>query len=99
LHKSSLALKTIIDEKNYHLPIIHSEADYKQFVLLGDTLQIKIFLEKISQHTFTLNYTLLNKHSQLLDPLVARAQTVHISIEKKSLNKIELPEEVRQLFV
>jgi len=92
---NSLSLKTLFDEKSYHLPIIHSEADYKHFMLLGDSIHIELFLDKITQHTFSLNYTLLNEQDQLL----ANAQTIHISIDKKSLKKIKLPEEIRQLFI
>lgn len=95
LQAFSLSLKTMLDERNYHLPIVHSEADYKQFILLGDIILIEIYLEKQTQHTFSLNYTLLNQQSQLL----ASAQTIHISIDKKSLKKIKLPEEIRQLFI
>lgn len=94
MQTSSLSLKTLLNEKNYHLPIVHSEADYKQFILLGDIIQIELFLEKTTQHTFTLNYKLLNEKSQI----VANAKTIHISIDKQSLKKIKLPEEITQLF-
>ncbi|MFK5894749.1 MAG: thioesterase family protein [Pseudomonadota bacterium] len=92
--ESSLSLKKLLDEKNYHLPIIHSEADYKQVILLGDMIQIQLFLDNISQHTFTLNYELSNVKKQI----IAHAKTVHISIKKSSTKKINLPEEVIQIF-
>ena len=90
MHISSLSLKKIIDEKNYFLPIIHSEADYKQFMLLGDMIQIQLFLDNTSQHTFTLRYELYNEKEQI----TALAKTVHLSIEKTTTQKINLPDEL-----
>ena len=94
MHTSSLSLKKIIDEKNYFLPIIHSEADYKQFMLLGDMIQIQIFLDSTSQHTFSLSYELYNEK----DHITALAKTVHLSIDKTSTQKIKLPDELIHLF-
>ncbi len=94
MHESSLSLIKILNEKNYYIPIIHSEADYKQVILLGDKIQIQIFLDNTSQHTFTLVYELYNKKQQI----IASAKTVHISIKNSSSRKINLPNELINAF-
>lgn len=91
---SSLPLQTLLASKSYHLPIIHSEADYKQVMQLGDNIEIQLFLEKTSTHTFSLCYLFYNPKQVLL----ASAKTVHISIDKNTRYKIPLPQEISKLF-
>ncbi|MFK5984047.1 MAG: thioesterase family protein [Pseudomonadota bacterium] len=92
---ASLPLTDLLATKHYHLPIIHSEADYKQAMRLGENIEIQLFLEKTSVYTFTLSYLLYNPKQVLL----ANAKTVHIAIDKTTHYKIPLPDEISQLFI
>jgi 1,4-dihydroxy-2-naphthoyl-CoA hydrolase len=80
-------LSRFIQELNYALPIVHAEADYKIPLTAGDQIKINVTVTKIGNSSFTLAYTLLNKKNVE----VGTANTIHVSIDKDSKKKINLP--------
>ena len=77
--------------KDYFLPIVHVESDYKLPLFVGDLLEIQIVVEDIGQTSFTFGYTILNHKKEC----VGTAKTVHVTISKKTHKKIPLPKEMR----
>lgn len=82
----------LIKEKDFFLPIVHAEADFKAPLFVGDLIEIKVKVEKIGKTSFTFTYQLLNAK----DILVGTAQTVHVTMDKKSQTKIPLPSSLRE---
>ena len=85
------SLAHIIRESDYLLPITHAEADYRGRLALGDTFTISLEVE-IGETSFTVTYFLKDVHGKV----AAELRTVHASVDKKTLERIPLPEEVRK---
>ena len=81
----------LIREKEFFLPIVHTESDYKLPLFVGDLIEVQVFVEKIGKTSFTLSYKLLDTSQRL----VGSAQTVHVTIDKATRKKIPLPLDLR----
>ncbi|HBR14038.1 MAG TPA: acyl-CoA thioesterase [Candidatus Omnitrophica bacterium] len=81
----------LIRNKDFFLPIVHAEADYKLPLFVGDCIEIQVVVENVGQTSFTFAYKLLNAAGEL----VGTAKTVHVTIHKSSHQKIPLPEDMR----
>ena len=81
----------LIREKEFFLPIVHTESDYKLPLFVGDLIEVQVFVEKIGKTSFTLSYKLLDTSQRL----VGSAQTVHVTIDKATRKKILLPLDLR----
>lgn len=84
-------LGDIIDNSDYLVLIIHSEADYRQPIRAGQLVNVAIVVNKIKNSSFVLNYTLTNDKNEK----VANLQTVHVAIDKANGKKISLPDKFR----
>ncbi len=82
----------LIKHKDYFLPIVHAQADYKAPLFVGDRVTIQVKVEHIGTTSFTFGYTLLNDRNKL----VGTAKTVHVTMAKKSQKKIPLPRDMRK---
>ena len=91
LEQMGLGFAELIKNKDYFLPIVHVESDYKLPLFVGDLLEIQIVVEDIGQTSFTFGYTILNHKKEC----VGTAKTVHVTISKKTHKKIPLPKEMR----
>ncbi|MCX6835249.1 MAG: thioesterase family protein [candidate division Zixibacteria bacterium] len=74
------------------IPVVHAEADYMQPLVVGDKLTIELTAAKISMHSFVLKYQLCRPDSIL----VATVSTVHVTTDRATNEKIELPVSLRQ---
>ena len=81
----------LIRHKEFFLPIVHAESDYKMPLFVGDLIEIQVIVEKVGETSFTFAYKLLNTQQQL----VGTARTVHVTIDKKTRQKIPLPPDMR----
>ena len=92
LESCGLTFADILDRGEILIPIVHASADYLKPLAVGDRLTVELVASKISTHSFVLNYRLLDTDREL----VGRAETVHVTVERGSRKKIELPEKLRQ---
>jgi 1,4-dihydroxy-2-naphthoyl-CoA hydrolase len=76
---------------DFYIPIIHAEADFLQPLKVGDTIEIALNVARVGQTSFTLQYTLVD----LDGTAVGTARTVHVTIDPRSLKKIDLPEKFK----
>jgi len=81
----------LIREKEFFLPIVHCESDFKSPLFVGDLIEIHVEVTKVGKTSFVLNFCLLDASQKT----VGTAQTVHVSIDKSSRKKIPLPTELR----
>ena len=86
------SLNQIITVEPFLVPIVHAESDYSSKLAVGDQLEAALESLEIGNTSFTLNYSLTGDRGQT----IGRAQTVHVAIDKKSHEKIPLPDEFRQ---
>jgi len=87
MQHNKLDLSDILKQGEYLLPIISSSAEYKKAMILGQTINIALSVEKVSTSAFTLAYEFSDQQGKLL----ATVQTVHVSISTHSKSKIALP--------
>lgn len=84
-------LAEIIREKDYFIPIVHSEADYKSPLAVGDLVEIQTEVANVGKTSFTLSYKLLNT----MQEIVGTAQTVHVAVDKATRKKLPLPPDLQ----
>ncbi len=84
-------LGDIIDKSDYLILIVHSEADYRQPIRTGQSININMTVDKIKNSSFVLNYVITNEKEER----IANLQTVHVAIDKSNGKKISLPAELR----
>jgi 1,4-dihydroxy-2-naphthoyl-CoA hydrolase len=98
LEKLGFGFAELIRNRDFFLPIVHAEADYKLPLFVGDPVEIQVTVESVGTTSFTFAYKLLNAKQQL----VGTAKTVHVTIDNKTHTKISLPplmrEKIMELF-
>jgi len=83
------------EERDFYLPIVHTEADFFQPLAVGDTVEIILKIEAVGNSSFTLAYTL----TDLDGIVVGTARTVHVTVDPATWKKIPLPEAFRKALV
>jgi len=78
-------------KKDYFLPIVHAESDFKSPLFVGDRITIEVKIAKIGNSSFTFSYTLYDQNKKI----VGTGKTVHVTVDKKSRTKISLPSDIR----
>lgn len=84
------SIAKIIREKDYFLPIVHSETDYKIPLSVGDRIEIQTSIAHVGKTSFTLSYKILDAAQNI----VGTAKTVHVSVDKEIRKKISLPDDL-----
>ncbi len=92
LESIGFSFARLLLEKDYFLPIVHAESDYKAPLFVGDRVTIEIKIGKIGDTSFTFEYILRNDEQKI----VGTGKTVHVTINKKTRTKISLPPDMRQ---
>jgi 1,4-dihydroxy-2-naphthoyl-CoA hydrolase len=85
----------ILQSEDFLLPIVHAEADYKARLQVGDSLTIRLTVEKIGDSSFVL----LNSLSNTDGKSVGTVRTVHVCTDKGTGKKRSLPDELRRGLV
>ena len=94
LTQKAQSIKQILNS-DIILPISHTEADFKAPVVLNETLNIEIYLQKIERDGFILNYQFIDSEKKIR----ASAQTQHVCLDSKSKQRKSLPESLQQMLV
>lgn len=92
LDSLGLGLPVVLKKKNYFLPIVHAQSDYKKPLFVGDHLKVELQVKHLGKTSLSLSYRLFNQKNVL----VGSAQTVHVAVAKKTGKKISLPAEIRK---
>jgi len=90
LRHAGLDVRTIITKSDFLFPFVHSEADYRKMITVGEELEIRVNVEKIGKSSFTLLFRFINSNQEE----AAVVKTVSVSVDKKSGQKIPLPEQL-----
>jgi YbgC/YbaW family acyl-CoA thioester hydrolase len=92
---NGLSLRTLIDERSFLLPIVHTEADFFAPIRVGDSVDIELKLSRLGCKSFHLSYQF---YSSMESKLVGSAITVHVFISKESGQSIPIPQEFLSLL-
>ena len=76
-----------------HLPIVHSEADYKAPLRLDDPLEVFVSCTRLGERSFTMSYDFISLQKQL-----ARLHTVHVAVASSTdaSQAVSLPSALRE---
>ena len=86
------SLRYVLDEADNLILIVHSEADYKKSLYLGDKFQISLQVTKIGNSSFELSYTFADSNENI----VASVKTVHVVVSKEKSKPTRIPETLKE---
>lgn len=81
------SIREILQKRDYALPILHAETDFRQPLRVGDEVEIELLAERIGDTSFTLKHRVHHESR-----IVGQGKTVHACIDPKSGQKTPLPE-------
>lgn len=84
-------LSHIIGEADFLVLIAHAEADYEKPLRLGEKLTVELTVENVGQTSFALSYLVKDAQNET----AATVKTIHVAVDKKSGDKVPLPEKLR----
>jgi 1,4-dihydroxy-2-naphthoyl-CoA hydrolase len=76
---------------DYIVPIIHSEAKYRNPFAYGQTANIELKVTSLKNSSFELRYECKNERGNLC----TEVKTVHVSVDKNTWKKKPLTEEIK----
>ena len=85
-------VRAIIFKTDFILPFVHTEADYRSPLTVGDEIEIRIETEKLGTTSMSLVYHIMKTNGTE----AVTARTVSVSVERKSFTKIPLPDPLRK---
>ncbi|MDC1067934.1 thioesterase family protein [Candidatus Kapabacteria bacterium] len=81
----------IINKSEIIYPLVSSSAKYKAPLRLGDKIDVKLQLDSITNSSFTIEYIFIKNGESCTS-----VSTTHVSISKKSWEKVGIPEFFRK---
>lgn len=81
--------------KDYGFVFVHAESDYIAPLRVGDKISVQVIVSKIGETSFEFSFTLLKTNTQ---EVVGKGKTNHVTINKKSFQKIKIPDELRLIL-
>lgn len=82
-------LRFILDDADYLILIVHTEADYKSSLRLNDDYNLELSVTNIGRTSFTLRYDYLKD-----DKLAAMVSTTHVVVNKERHKPMAIPEKL-----
>jgi YbgC/YbaW family acyl-CoA thioester hydrolase len=79
------------NNSDYVVPITSSEAKYHKPIKYGETITIELTIEQLKTSSFELGYLCKNESGEVC----MKVKTIHVSVDKQSWKKRELPKEVK----
>lgn len=92
LNSIGFPMRWLVDGTVHRLLIVHTEADYRKSLRVGDNLTVLLQVKAITKHSFTMHYDL--KDAQ--DQVVGSAETVHVAVDPQTGQKTELSPKLRK---
>ena len=85
-------LATVTRKSEYHLPVVHAEADYRVPLRLGDTIDIQLKVTHVGNSSLTFQADIL-KQGKIRAGCV---KVVHVSVDAHTRKKTPLPASLRK---
>ena len=83
--------------KDYLIPLIKSEAEYRGSLAPGQNYEIQVFFSLIKTSSFEVTYQIVNPADSDRKPLIT-VKTVHVCLHATSKAKTALPQAWEQIF-
>ncbi len=95
LRASGCPLGSLLQTKDYLLPIVRAEADYTASLMVGDQIEIRLTVEQIGSTSFQLGYRFFDLGKQRESGSV---RITHVAVSKKEKTSIPIPLELLQIL-
>ncbi len=82
-------------DKEFAIPIVHTEANYLKPILPSTQLKVELTVEELKESSFALEYFFINGNQTIL----AKAKTVHVFVSKKEWKKTPIPADVKSYLM
>lgn len=79
------------NNEKYVVPIIKSDSTYIKPMKYGDSININVNVSELRTSSFELSYNMVSAEGELL----CSVKTVHVFVDKKSWEKIKIPEYIK----
>ena len=80
-------------DRDFSLPVIHTEADYSIPIKVGTELHAEIFVSQLRTSSFEILCKLYQN-----DQLAASTKTVHVCVSMNKFEKVKLPDELEKIL-
>lgn len=90
----NLDLHKMFLEKGTALPVVHSEADYKKSIKLGEIVTISLSIKKIGTRSYTIEYDVFGEDNLLK----ITGLTKHVYVDN-SFKSASLPTEMKRILL
>ncbi len=83
-----------LHEAGFDIVLVHAGCDFRSSARFDDPLTVWVRLAHVGQSSFGFAY-----HIERGDTLICTAKTVHVTIDRKTRQKIPIPDEARDFLV
>ena len=90
----TVSIGQMLEDGEYIIPIVHTEADYKISMKVSEQINIAMSLGEVRRTSFTFNYTITNQTGNETITVTA----VHAVVDAKTRKPMRLPEQVKQFL-
>ncbi len=92
LEAAGLDIRRAMADNEYHIPVVHCDADYFRPIRLGDVLSVRLQLTRLGHTSFTVEYRMMDENGKE----AARAHTVHVVIGVAEGKSVKIPPRLRE---
>jgi len=93
IETAGFGFHNLMESEDFVFVIRQAESEYLAALHVGDKLVVTAWVSHIGTTSFKLSYELFKD-----DQLVGRAATVHVTLDKKTRQKIKLPEKLTRFL-
>ena len=88
---SGLPIQAMLQQREWAMPLVHAEADYRAPMRLGDALAIDVCVVARSDSSLTFGFEVRGAEDGVVHAVVRH---VHVAIDRVAFRKRALPDEV-----
>ena len=92
LDSHDLNIGKFLKEKEYMLPVVRAEAEYKLKQSVGDEMIITLVCEKIGKSSYTIKYEIENGEKKI----VCTAKTVNVVLDFNTQSIVAIPQKLKE---
>lgn len=93
--QTSFGWKYWFQNPEFAVPIRHAECDFLKPLLVGELYQLRLFVSKMGDSSIEFTCEFVSPKGD--HEICARITTIHVFVDRKTLTKITIPPEVKNL--
>jgi len=82
--------RAVLEQAGCYLPVVHSECDYRQPLIVGDTVTIRMEVAELKKYSYTLAFELIAPDGNV----AATCRLVQVAVSQATRKIAALPEPV-----